>query len=226
MVKALFTTWRDRLGWALTQPRTATAAYLGKGSQMMLPVLMPGLSVVMLGWSGLKQRMMWLGVGVFVALVLPWGLLNVSPYGSPLHSTQRHVAGYHGLLPWEEATFYPTLGRWIATHEPNTVIITRNPWELRLYMADTNKAVALPYDRPATLLEIARYDRVTHYLADKDRPGMYRLPYGRSAGFERIADAPRPLDKIHWDKLPGPIAGSPNLKLTNRPAPVGPSINP
>ncbi len=46
--------------------------------------------------------------------------------------------------PFQDETEYPQAGRWIAEHEPDAVVMCRNPWELAFYGGMHNKYVGLP----------------------------------------------------------------------------------
>ncbi|HVX86971.1 MAG TPA: hypothetical protein VH253_19460 [Phycisphaerae bacterium] len=75
--------------------------------------------------------------------------------------------------PFQDETEYPQAGRWIAEHEPDAMVMCRNPWELAFYGGRHNKYVGLPYvgQGPAGMNAgaITEYYGVTHALVDDPR---------------------------------------------------------
>ena len=105
--------------------------------------------------------------------------------------------------PYTDRTIYPQLGNWLHLYEPNAIIMSRYPWQLRFHAPDTIKSVGLPFAPPEQILGIGWYYGITHFLYDRQRPGMDRFfdPKNPHPAFEPVEDAPGRLFRILWDKL-------------------------
>jgi len=105
-------------------------------------------------------------------------------------------------FPYRDQPFYPAVGDYLRERLPNAVVMANNPWDFMFYSSSGNKAVKTPQAKPADLFSIARYYRVTHYLADEDRPGMRLYTRGWLPGLKRVRDAPAPLYELDYSSLP------------------------
>ena len=85
----------------------AAAAYFAKGSEIILIVLYPLLAMLSEGPRVFTRRWIYLGMLTAVTLAAPYWYSNWKVYGSSLHSTQNYVAGYIGMVDWEEGTYPP-----------------------------------------------------------------------------------------------------------------------
>lgn len=95
---------RPRWYWAAGA--CAAWATLTKGSQLILLGFLPAGAVLLGGWPALRNRKLWGGLAVAVALLLPHWVTFWREYGSPFHSTQNHVSAFYGLSgDWDES-FY------------------------------------------------------------------------------------------------------------------------
>jgi hypothetical protein len=144
------------------------------------------------GWPGRAEP--WRPLAT-VALSLA-ALLIIGPSGEVIRQHHDRTVSMKGH-PYRHESIYPRLGRWLAVHAPEAVVMTRNPWELHFYCPDSLRAVNMPFTRPPTLFAIARHYHVTHYLDDRGRPGMRQYLH-RSDLLERIRDAPGRLYRINW----------------------------
>ena len=97
---------------------------------------------------------------------------------------------------------YKETGHWIAANLPDAVVMSRNPWELLYYCGPRNKTVNLPYAEPGDIFSVARYYRVTHFLADQTRAGMEAFVAGNHPGMTLVPGAPERLFKLDYDRLP------------------------
>lgn len=95
-----------RTRWFWLAGACAAGATLAKGSQILLLGLLPAGAVLVGGWRVLRERRLWGGVAIGVALLVPWWITVAREYGSPLHSTQNHVSAYYGLGGGWDESFY------------------------------------------------------------------------------------------------------------------------
>lgn len=109
--------------------------------------------------------------------------------------------------PFRDDTRYPRLGQWLSEHLPQTVVMCRNPWELRFAAGRNIKTVNLPNPRGAdaaaaqAIFDIARHYRVTHLYVDIVRPCMEPYLDGKQPGLKPVPDAPGPLYEIDWSRI-------------------------
>jgi hypothetical protein len=83
----------------------------------------------------------------------------------------------------------------------DAVVMTRNPWELLFYAPDGMRGVGLPYAPPETVFQVARYYGVTHFLHDKERPGLQRYLRMHPDAFRPVVRAPFTVYAINWGAL-------------------------
>jgi hypothetical protein len=85
-------------------------AYYAKGSAL---VFIPAFAIYYLWQRGgvdssrrtVSDKRFLLGLALTGMLLLPWFVRNTICFGNPLFSTQNHVSGYIGWVPWEEGTY-------------------------------------------------------------------------------------------------------------------------
>lgn len=92
--------------WFWVAGACAAGATLAKGSQVMLLGLLPVGAVLVGGWRALRDRKVWGGVAVGLALLLPWWATMFREYGHPFHSTQNAVSSFYGIAGGWDESFY------------------------------------------------------------------------------------------------------------------------
>ncbi len=160
--------------WYLLWGVTLACAYYAKGAAI---VLLPAFILYYLlrrssGRTGISRTRqdLWFvgGLALLCLLLTPWFVRNTACYGDPLYCTHKHVAGYVGVIPWEEGTYklYWDEGPpspWDKLEDPGRLL--RNTWynirrQVRLlFLKMDDRIFLLPYDRlePITFRDISTY---------------------------------------------------------------------
>ncbi|GEM_PF-5674896 len=82
-----------------------------------------------------------------------------------------------------------------------SIMMTRNPWEMLFYTAEGMRGVGLPYEKPEVIFAIARYYNVTHFVWDMDRPGLREFLRKGHPGLKMITSRPFPVYEIDWSQF-------------------------
>jgi len=91
-------------------------------------------------------------------------------------------------------------GKWIRSNAPNSITMTRNPWELHFYSEE--KAIQIPLADLKKIIEIAIFYGVTHLIPEKKRPGLEKWLSGEVAGLELVYNERLKIYKIHYGQIP------------------------
>ena len=91
-------------------------------------------------------------------------------------------------------------GKWIRSNAPNSITMTRNPWELHFYSEE--KAIQIPLADLKKIIEIAIFYSVTHLIPEKKRPGLEKWLSGEVAGLELVYNERLKIYKIHYGQIP------------------------
>ena len=115
---------------------------------------------------------------------------------------------------------YHALAQIIRERLPaNAVIMSRNPWELLFYCPPGLRAVGLPYATPDVIFAVARYYGVTHFVWDKDRPGLREFIQSGHPALKLVIDDPLPVYAIDYAAFsPGEIMDEDKLGMSESPA--------
>ena len=90
--------------------------------------------------------------------------------------------------------------KWIRSNAPNSITMTRNPWELHFYSEE--KAIQIPLADLKKIIEIAIFYGVTHLIPEKKRPGLEKWLSGEVAGLELVYNERLKIYKIHYGQIP------------------------
>ncbi len=91
-------------------------------------------------------------------------------------------------------------GKCIRSNAPNSITMTRNPWELHFYSEE--KAIQIPLADLKKIIEIAIFYGVTHLIPEKKRPGLEKWLSGEVAGLELVYNERLKIYKIHYGQIP------------------------
>ena len=91
-------------------------------------------------------------------------------------------------------------GKWLRSNAPNSITMTRNPWELHFYSEE--KAIQIPLADLKKIIEIAIFYGVTHLIPEKKRPGLEKWLSGEVAGLELVYNERLKIYKIHYGQIP------------------------
>ena len=91
-------------------------------------------------------------------------------------------------------------GKWLKSNAPNSITMTRNPWELHFYSEE--KAIQIPLADLKKIIEIAKFYGATHLIPEKRRPGLEKWLSGEVAGLELVYNKGLKIYKIHFRKIP------------------------
>jgi hypothetical protein len=161
----------------------AHVAFLSVCWEPISRLLMPLLPLVIIaGWHTIHGAVAWLGRGMpnpkrFGAVVVLCLLTLWCEHEGNRLLSLRQNGGY----AWKESgQGWMATGRWLAENAPNSVTMTRNPWELHFYSQE--KAVQIPLAPLARIREVARFYGVTHLIAEANRPTLAPLLSGEVPG--------------------------------------------
>ncbi len=116
--------------------------------------------------------------------------------------TERQIAQVGPASVQPRSAAVRRMGAWIGEHlPPDAVIMSRYPWQILFYSPDTVRGVGLPYATPDVIFAIARYYGVTHFIADRDRPGLRRFLRRRHPALSRVRGAPFPVYAIDYERF-------------------------
>jgi hypothetical protein len=103
---------------------------------------------------------------------------------------------------------YQAVADWVAANLPqDAVLMSRNPWELTFYCPPSIRAVGLPYARPEVIFAVARYYGVTHFIYDRERPGLREFLRRGHPAVTRVTRRPIPIYAIDYQAFePGELA--------------------
>ena len=91
-------------------------------------------------------------------------------------------------------------GKWLKSNAPNSITMTRNPWELHFYSEE--KAIQIPLADLKKIIEIAKFYGATHLIPEKRRPGLEKWLSGEVAGLELVYNKGLKIYKIHFREIP------------------------
>ncbi|MFP6723677.1 MAG: glycosyltransferase family 39 protein [Candidatus Poribacteria bacterium] len=91
-------------------------------------------------------------------------------------------------------------GKWIRSNAPNSITMTRNPWELHFYSEE--KAIQIPLADLKKIIEIAIFYGVTHLIPEKKTPRLEKWLSGEVAGLELVYNERLKIYKIHYGQIP------------------------
>ena len=112
-----------------------------------------------------------------------------------------HEAWKRGGYPYREGgKAWIEAGRWIKENIPESVTMTRNPWELHFYSEE--KAIQIPLEELDRIIEVGKYYGATHLIPENRRPALKKWLSGEIPGLELVYDEGLEIYKIHYDRLP------------------------
>jgi hypothetical protein len=147
-------------------------------------------------WATLRAYAGGVASGVLGALLVIFAIVRAPA----LAAWQQQDAG---VAPGFRASPMEGVGGWVRRNlPPDAVIMARQPWELRFYVPEGVKTVAMPWTVDAReALGIAHHYGVTHVLADPARPALSAYLAALGPGIHKV-DPARPLYAIDWAALP------------------------
>jgi len=110
-----------------------------------------------------------------------------------------HRSSQKGGYPYRESgQAWMAAGKWLKDNEPNSITMTRNPWELHFY--SEAKAIQIPLADLETIIDTAQYFGTTHLIPEKRRPSLKRWLSGEVPGLELVYDKGLKIYQINLDR--------------------------
>lgn len=143
------------------------------------------------------KEIRWLGVAVLcLVAAIAWGARvddiadwqeaksRMRRYAQPQYPRYAHLA-------WQISRMLPD----------DAILMSRNPWELLFYCPETMRGVGLPFAEPAVIFAIAKYYGVTHFIWDKNRPGLSEFLRGGHPALTLVIEGRTPVYAIDYTKF-------------------------
>jgi len=117
--------------------------------------------------------------------------------GRAIHRTSK-TSGY----PYREGgEAWMSAGRWLKANAPNSVTMTRNPWELHFYSEE--KAIQIPLVELDRIIQVGKFYGATHLIPYNQRPALNRWVNGEIPGLKLVYnDMGLQIYEIHYELLP------------------------
>lgn len=177
----------------------------------------------------LKDILSWHKHAKIIAIVILsclWAIANYTTFRA-LFNWQRYakriiailllslmlpIVGYSGKAVYHTATTsgYPyreggeawmAAGRWLKANAPDSVTMTRNPWELHFYSEE--KAIQIPLAELDKVLQVAKFYGATHLIPYSQRPALNPWVNGEIPGLKLVYDnMGLQICEIHYELLP------------------------
>ena len=110
-----------------------------------------------------------------------------------------HRISQKGRYPYKESgQAWMAAGKWLKVNEPNSITMTRNPWELHFY--SEAKAIQIPLADLETIIDTAQYFGATHLIPEKRRPSLKKWLSGEVPGLELVYDEGLKIYQINLDR--------------------------
>ena len=135
---------------------------------------------------------------VIIAILLLSLVMPIVGYsGISIYRTSK-TSGY----PYREGgEAWMTAGHWLKANAPDSVTMTRNPWELHFYSEE--KAIQIPLAELDKIIQIAKFYGATHLIPYNQRPALNTWINGEIAGLRLVYDnMGLQIYEIHYELLP------------------------